>query len=67
MDVSDLKGLFADLKKRMDGQIDSSARNSPVCGQDARRPDCSKTSTSRPMAPRCRSIKWPRCPFPSPR
>ncbi len=37
MDVSDLKGLFAEVKKRMDGSSNTSAASSAACAPAGRR------------------------------
>ena len=54
MDVNDLKGLFAESKKRMDGQIEHVRRELAGVRTGRASTACSRTSWSRPTARRCR-------------
>ena len=50
MDVNDLKGLFAEVKKRMDAQLEHVRRELAACAPAARRSPSSTPCTSRPTA-----------------
>ncbi len=66
MDVNDLKGLYAEVKKRMDGAIEHVRKRT---GGRAHRPRVgrpfSTACTSRPTARRCRSTRSRRSRSPS--
>ena len=65
MDVSDLKGLFAEVKKRMDGQIEFVRKE--LAGVRTGRASTGLLDNLHvePTAARCRSIRWRRSRFPS--
>ena len=66
MDVSDLKGLFGEVKKRMDGQIEHVRRElGGVRTGRASVNDPRHRARRGLRLARCRSTRWRRCRFPS--
>ena len=66
MDVSDLKGLFAEVKKRMDAQIEFVRKELAGVRTGRASTGLLDNRARRGLRhARCRSTRWRRCRFPS--